>query len=177
MSESNLQDANFWVILTELQRVLRENVKFVPIGEDQLASIVPESIVIRKLRAPRPDYPANTSETLPGWIISPGRVMKPSMEGNNAQDETVYRVILQLIDKDYDQGTHGLRSWLRWLESAEKVLNHWFASHQYTNSADCVRDNVASGFDVINDKEFVRHQNFIGGIVVDNFVWEGRGAT
>lgn len=177
MTTSTTVDANFWQILTELQRVMRTEITFNPMGEDRCKPIDPKAIVIRKFKAPKADFVAQTNEITPGWIISPGRVVRPPMEGTNEQDDVIYRVVLQLIDVDYDDQCHGLRSHLKWLEQACKLLNHWFAAHQICNPNDCVRENVATAFDVGDEKQFIRHKNFIAGIAVDNFVWEQRGAT
>lgn len=178
MTTSTVVDANMWQIMTEIQRVLRSEVQFVAAGEDRSQSIDSKAIVIRKFAFSQiKDGAAGTHETLPGILICPSRVVRPAEAGTNEQDDVVYRIILQFVDKDYDNTTHNLRTHLKWMEQAAKIMNHWFAEHQITNQNDCVRDNVATAFDMPDAREFVRHKNFIGGVVVDAFVLEQRGAT
>lgn len=177
MSNSTIKDAVFWQILVEIQRVLRTEITFNSIGEDGSLSISQDAIAIRKYKAPKPGSPAEISEVEPGLIISPGRCVRPPMEGTNAQDEADYTVFIQIIDKDYDNQFHNLRTHLKWQEQIVKLMNHWFASHQICNPNDCVRDNVATGFDVGDEKMFVRHQNFVAGVMVVINAWEGRGPT
>lgn len=178
MTESTIKDANFWQILTEIERILQTEITFEPIGEDKTPPIQSKAIVIRKFLANQvKDGVAQSIETLPGILVCPNRVMRPPEAGTNVQDDVTYRVILQFIDKDYDPQCGNLRTHMKWFEQAAKLLNHWFASHQVANPNDCIRDGVATSFDVADPKEFVRHKNFIGGVVVDVFVYEQRGAT
>lgn len=172
------EEAVYWQVLEETQRTLRTDMRFEPMDASTVG-IRAEGIVIRKLQAPKPDVPAMSDEILPGLLICPGsRITRPAEEGSNTQEEVHYTTLIQLVASDYEKGERNLRSYTKWLEQVARCMSHYFGKYPITNgSFGCVFDSVAEVTQVVDAKQFVRHQKFVAGVYVTAIALETRGFT
>ena len=174
-----LDDAVSWQAMEEIQRLLREVIRFEVMPDSNTRGITPDAIVIRKLASPSPDLPSRSDEITPGLLITPGsRVQRPAEDGDNEKEGVHYHYLIQLIATDYDKCGVNLRSYLKWEEQIARLLSHWFADHQISSDGfGCIWDSTATVIHVMDDKQFVRHEKFVGGVVVTVLALEHRGIT
>ena len=172
-------DAVYWQILDNSQKALREEVRFESMGDGEPAGISPAAIVIRKLVPAKPDQPAITDEITPGILITlENRIGRPPSEGFNDREGVAYSFACQLIAADYDKTTLNLRTYLKWLEQIARLMSHYFARNAIiSGDFGCVWDSMALTTTVLDPKYFVRHQKFVGAVIVTAFALETRGAT
>lgn len=168
----------FKLVLDEVQRGLREDLRFEAAAGELPLSITADAIQIRKLAPTNSGVPSRSDELMPGWLVCPGRRIPrdPSL-GTNEEDEAAYTVLCQLIVKDYDRSEENLGTYLKWLEQAARYLNHLFARQHLTGDFGCVWDSFATEAMTADPKEWVLHQNFVGGVELQAIAWETRGIT
>lgn len=173
-----MAESLLWQILETVQDAV-QTLTFAPQGSDTVPAIdTTKAVVIRKYRTTRPENVTVANEAKPGWIISPGPVASTPPEGGvNERDETNYSIFLQLIDKDYDGKPTNLRSYLKWQEQVRRLLNHYFAANCLLRTEyHQINDSFAASTMVVDEKRFVRHQDFVCGVELTVQAWETRGA-
>ena len=164
-------------LLQEVQRGLREDLRFQPEPDTDTSEIVSEAIVIRKVLPSRSEFPANTNEITPGWLIAPGsKIPRPGSAGENQVDIALYPILLQLVDQDRDSLDRNLATYPWWQEQAARYFNHRFASYKINNGGRCTRDSLAREVQVVDRKVFLQHALFRGGVEILVEVGETRGA-
>lgn len=176
MTVASPPNSMFYQILLEIQRGLREDIRFDPQPNGTAPAISPSAIVIRKLVPSKPGFPAMTEEEKPGWLITPAmRVRRPAQAGENSVDITFYGVLCQLIAADHEKSDLNLATYLWWQEQCARYLNHRFASYRISNGKRCIRDNVCQETLVVDRKMYVQHQQFVAGVECLCEVGEERG--
>lgn len=160
-----MADAIYWQILEKVQDVI-QSVTYSPQGTDPTSALdTTKAVVIRKYRTPRPESQSLPDEIKPGFIITPGPVTPDT--GTNVRDGKRYNILVQLIAKDYDGRITNFRSYLKWLEQADKALSHYFASNcDICGTSGCVHDSSVGTVFVVDEKKYAAHQNFVGGVEV-----------
>jgi hypothetical protein len=170
--------AVFWRVLQEVERGLKEDLRFEAADDGDPQVIVPEAIVIRKFPLATDGLPARTNEMMPGWLICPGRrVIRDPSRGTNVDDEPSYTVLCQLLAVDYERPERNLPTYLKWLEQVGRYLNHHFAGLNFTGDFGCVHDSFATVTMTADPKEWTLHQNWVGGVEMQAIAWESRGVT
>lgn len=171
--------AVWWRILQEVKRGLSQDLRYEAASGGDPMTIGADAIVIRKYPPPPDNERCRNLETMPGLIISPGRrVVRDPSRGTNEDDEPQYTLFCQLIAADADRLDQNLPTYLKWLEQAARYLNHHFARLHITGGDfGCVFDGFASVTLQGDPKEWVLHQNFVGGVEVTVIAWESRGVT
>jgi hypothetical protein len=167
-----MTNAVLWQLVEACQEKLRQELSFEAEGDDQIAPIEDEAIVIRKVavrqREEDTDY---VDENLPGILISlPGRVVWDSTAGENGRDEGVYPVLFQIIDKDYGDPEIGLRTHLKWQEQISRL----FRSQPLSDPCEVFGTEVVN-VDNVDERLWTRHNLFVAGVEVRFRTLEPRG--
>ena len=166
-----------WSILTAARDGLRNDLSFQPQGGDSAQAIDTQAIVIRKYGFGRPDEGMFQSERRPGIIISPPSsvVMNPEA-GENDRDDVEYPVLFQIIDSDSARDRQAnLRTYVKWQEQVAR----YFRNQSLTDSGgNCLAwISYVSSLDNIDERVWVRHPNFVSGVLVRFVSRETRGIT
>lgn len=170
----------FWRALTTIRDGLRNHLQFETQGEDTTPPLTADAIVIRKLISDKPGEPAKTNETMPGILVCPGsRVSRPPEAGTNERDDAIYPILCQIIAKDQSDKVNNLQTYLMWQSQVARYLNHLFAANQVIdNDADFgLYDSFAIEVDVVDESRWVKHANFVSGVLVHVLARETRGVT
>jgi hypothetical protein len=166
-----MADAVLWKLAEACQDKLR-NVNFVSQGDEQVASIEDNAIIIRKSTSSQRDSEEWFKDIdLPAIVITlPRKVIWDSSKGENNRDEGVYPILFQIIDTDDGEPEHGLRTHLKWQEQISRL----FRSQPMDDPCEVYGTQVVD-IDVVNEKLWVRHRLFVGGVAVRFLSLEPRG--
>lgn len=173
-----MASAVFWDLLEAVQSKLQSALTFSVQEDDSVRGIEDDAIVIRKLKAGANGEPSTSDEHTPGLLIVPGDAVAPPEEGTNLREDVTYGILIQLIDSDYDRKTNNLASYLKWLEQIRKYFSFTTALHaSVTSSKGCVNVVTVRQVFTLDDRQWARHENFVGGVIVEVNVREPRGVT
>lgn len=173
-----MADAVLWQILEAVQTGLQNALTFSPQGQDTVATIKNEAIVIRKLEGDSDGNAVGKADELcPGIIITPpNTVICDPSEGTNLRDDVDYAVLCQIIDRDNQTKLTNLRSYLKWQEKIRKYFNQQGLSAVQTSDG-IVNRVLCEQVQVVDRAHWVRHQLFRAGVVIRAISREPRGVT
>lgn len=165
-----------WLILQEILRTLRQDVTFRPEPSDTTATIPAQNIIFRKVNVKlRPENKGDTmTPSFPGIIVSTpfSEPFNPNT-GENAHDEYIYHFLIQIIDSDNLEPEANIQTYWKWQEQVCRVL-------QFNCMANVPAVHVlakTANVDVVDDKIWLKDENFVCGIHLAVQVWMTRGAT
>lgn len=117
------KDSVAYRIAVAMQEIL-QRMEFTAIGGEDIGTIDPEAIVIRKtMRQTAEGEEGFSQEQTPGLIITlPKHIHRPANEGDNCDDDVYYDMLVQIIDEQ-DDDEEGLRTYSRWSEDIAKTFS------------------------------------------------------
>lgn len=164
----------YWNALSEVQTQLQAQAtasKFGVKGTDNVRSIDSDAIVLRKLSRDNKNSQRHSADKTPGMVITPGnRVVMDPEAGEVGRDDIVYPILIQIIDRDSGDNINGLRTYLFWQEQVARFFRNASLSNVTENYI-----NYIAAVDNIDERQWVRHQNFINGIILHVMTREERG--
>lgn len=173
-----MADAVFWQILEAVRDAIQDDITLTIQGTDSVGTVQDEAIVIRKILGRQIQNAVWESEELrPGVLICPAnKVIRNPEEGTNQSDDVRYYVLCQIIDGDDFQNEDNLRSYLKWQEQIAKLFNAQPLLDVQAVEG-CVNIGHAIETDVVDENLFVRHRDFVGGVMIEFISRENRGIT
>jgi len=170
-----MADAVLWTILETVRDVLRNNLVFQAMGDDDVETIDPKNITIEKvaIRQRESDRVFAYHET-PGIVLStPSSIITNPNEGENARDDVRYPVLFQVIDKDNQERIRGLRTYLKWIEQITKA----FRNQPLPCDPLSVWNAEVRTADIVNEGLWVNNGLFVAAITITFVSRETRGLT
>jgi hypothetical protein len=169
--------AVFWQILQAVQSGIQDDLDLIAQGSDSTSTIASEAIVIRKLIKQIGNELYESDELRPGILITPAnKVIRDPNEGTNQSDDARYYVLCQIIDGDDMRDEDNLQSYLKWQEQIAKYFNAQ-PLLDVQGEEGCVGIGHATEVDVVDPTLFVRHRDFVGGVLIEFISREDRGIT
>ena len=173
-----MADAVLWQILESVRDGLRTDLTFQAQGTDSVKTIQSDAIVIRKvISKQRESELPEKDERKPGILICPPRsVLRNPQAGTNERDDAVYYVLCQIIDGDGFRDDRHLKTYLKW---QEQIAKYFHAQPLLDVQADEGIVNIGHAIEteVVDDTLFVKHEHFVGGVLLEFISRETRGVT
>lgn len=143
---------------------------------DTCRAITSDAIVVRKCNtAQRENDQWHANETMPGIVISPAMSIQYSdTAGENNRDDIVYPILFQLIDRDESKNDN-LHTYLHWQQLVAKAFHQTQRTTDPSSSLYCIINATVSQVDSVDERLWVRHRQFVGGVVVQFLSRESRG--
>lgn len=164
-------------VLQEILRILRKDMSFVidPIDNGFVDPIIPVAIQYRKISGERDTNQARTAEILPGIFVStPLQEPFPEEAGTNEQDEYRWRFLVQIIDSDNHEPSQNIASYFLWQEQiCTKFQFKDMTKSGNVSATRCLAN--ASSVDVVDERYWVKEENFKSGILLTIRTWLSRG--
>jgi len=163
-------------IMQEILRALRQDVTFSPVAPDRCDPIKPSSIVFRKVAVKTREINQENKfdPVFPGIILStPYSEPFDPGKGEVAHDAYVYHFLAQIVDSDNWDLEANLQTYWKWQEQVCRLF-------QFNCMSRIDAPHVLSravNVDVVDEKIWLREQNFVAGIHITVEVWMTRGST
>lgn len=170
-----MTDAYRWQIKEEIIRRLREDVVFRQQEGDRVGQIDAKSIVFRKVAVKllSQNEGFTMERAFPGMIVStPYQEPVNFASGESAHDEYVYSFLVQIIDSDNHEPEANLKSYWMWQEQVCRLFHGYCPSN--VDATHCLMR--AASVDVVDEKQWLKDENFVAGVHIAVQVWMTRGA-
>ena len=162
----------------EVVRVLKGVLTFEVQPDDTGRTIVEDAVQFQKVNAKtgRSNEKTNQMMDFPGLLVSaPRRTVIPPSEGDNERDLWHYQILIQLVDMDQWDVENRVASWDKWIEQIASYFNfQCFGMEELATKtvfALCTANEVSD----IDEKMWVKHSEFIAGIMLEVRVLQHRG--
>ena len=167
-------------IRDEVLRALKDALVFAVQPDDTGETISEDAIVIQKTstKADRSHAKSGQLQDYPGLIVSmPRQTAIPPGEGENNSDMWHYQTLIQLIDRDLWDVENRLATWDKWVEQIASYFNFNDLTAGSVDLASKVTWALCTARQVtdIDEKAWVKHSNFIAGVLLETQCLQHRG--
>ena len=159
-------------ILNELLWILKEELSFSVQQGDTCKPIPPANIVFRKVSvADRDIDKGKTTENFPMILLScPETEPFDPSAGENANDVYPMSFLVQIIDRDSLDKTKNIDTYWQWQELISPQLQF-----RCLKNVDTVRAlAIAKAVDVVDERYWLKEENFKAGVQITVSVWRTR---
>lgn len=156
---SDANDAELWRLGVLIVDELR-SMTFDPVSEAS-GRIAAAGIVLRKNPAiPAEDF--TESEIKPGLLVVIGNdYASPWNQGTNEAEDLYYQILIQVINVDHGDRLRCLRTHLKWMSQIKNRMNQ----SSLVDSLTGVTLGHAAQVTTLDEKQWRRHGNFVGGVM------------
>ena len=160
--------------LTTIQSALQSGTPALTSAELEVASIPTTAVVIRKTNLREEDFKTgHLLEEMPGILIVPGPTR--IVQGHHSlRDAKEYSVDLVICDRDNNQLTAGLSTYIQWQQNISQYFHHR-TSGWPSNASGIVWLCQAKGCETVNDWRWVKHREAVSGVQLTLHSLEPRG--
>lgn len=162
-------------ILDEILRVMREDMRFEPVGGDDIAAIKPAAIFFRRLPAPGQGIyqPLNLEES-PCIVVTGPKVRIPPNEGENYKDDWYFDWMIQICTKSLGNTGKNQDTVWKWQEDVADQFNFFWLNDVINDARGCVREGYVTMIDDVDEKQWARATSFAAGVMVTTIVRKKR---
>lgn len=155
---------------------MKQDISLKPEPGDTCDQILPDAIVFRKVavRLTSQNEGFTFEPVFPGIIVSTPfeEPFNPSA-GEVAHDEYVYHFLIQIIDSDNREPDKNIQTYWKWQEQVRRLFQF-----DCMSNVDAVHVLAkATNVDVVDERKWLKDENFVCGVHVAVQVWETRGPT
>ncbi len=156
-------------IRDEILRILKEELVFNPADGDKCKSIVPDSIVFRKVSVAERDINKGVAlERMPAIIVStPYEEPFNPGAGTVAHDEYRWSFLCQIVDKDHLDKTSNWSSYTQWQETITQRFQ--FICLQNVDVLHCPVNSM--NVDIVDERYWLKEEAFKAGVHILTRPW------
>ncbi len=159
-------------VLDEILRILQEELTFAVADGDKCNPIKPSSIIFRKVSVA--DRDINKGKVLEGFpmivVSCPFEEPFDPTAGEVGHDVYPMSFLCQIIDRDHLEPTRSIDTYWNWQELISPQFQFRCLNNVNTKRAFCVAKQV----DVVDERYWLKEENFKAGVVIQVGVWRTR---
>tara|TARA_R110000803_G_scaffold123407_1_gene191322 strand:- start:4895 stop:5434 length:540 start_codon:yes stop_codon:yes gene_type:complete len=165
-------DSMMWLLLVKVVDLLRE-IDFN--AREPRRDISDNDIFIMKSVREKRHLKDLAQLPKPCIIVTPIEINTPLNAGNTSDDDSIHRIAVFILDKDYDTRHGGLRTWTKWQYQISRKLR-WY---QFARDIEITNESYVSqvrlrSIETLEDVSWDTKDTFKSGVMIDVLARESR---
>lgn len=167
-------------ILDEMLRMLREDLTFAPVGDDDCGPLPPENIEFTRFKPsgkPGQMIDEDTGISTPAIRGIAPRIVIPAIAGTNKEEDWHYDFLWQLLNNTENDPSANYRTYWRWQEQIASYFSYNQLQQKINDSRGCVWATTATMVADVDEKVWPVSRLFVAGVISTVYCRQPRGIT